>query len=37
MAADEEQQRLFLGREYFRRVQARTDWDFFLELRTAAC
>jgi len=35
MAAEEEQQRLFLGREYFRRVQARTDWDFWLELETA--
>ncbi len=35
MAADEEQQRLFLGREYFRRVQARTAEDFCLELRIA--
>lgn len=32
LAASEEKQRLFLGREYFRRVQARTDWDYCLEL-----
>jgi LmbE family N-acetylglucosaminyl deacetylase len=35
MAADKEQQRIFLGREYFRRVQTRTDWDFCLELGMA--
>ena len=35
MVAEEEQQWFFLGREYFRRVQARTDWDFCLELGTS--
>jgi LmbE family N-acetylglucosaminyl deacetylase len=35
MAADDDQQRIFLGREYFRRVQARTNWDFCLELGTS--
>ena len=34
MAADESQQRLFLGREYFCRVQARSRADFCLELAT---
>ena len=32
MGADKQKQRLFLGWEHFRRVQARTDRDFFLEV-----
>jgi len=37
MAVEEEQQRLFLGREYFCRMKARMDSDFWLELGTATC